>query len=150
SYNLVKKRIYTTLFLGISAAFTATTSYSQTIPPHKSGTTKTVASSIRHSGHAKSVKKRNIPSSKAESKRQVIASTTKKHDVSSASKNHKKYIASSKLNKKSRAQTTAKEQSRALSQLNLRKRSVITRRSIKTTSIHIANNKTRLKESPTN
>ncbi|MGJ0431671.1 peptidoglycan DD-metalloendopeptidase family protein [Methylobacter sp.] len=146
----MKKRIYTTLFLGISAAFTATTSYAQTLPTHKSGTTKTVALSTRHSGHAKSVKKRNTAASKTGNKRQVIASTIKKHDASSASKNHKKYIASSKLNKKSHRQTTAKEQSQALFQLSHRKRSVITHHSIKTTPIHIADNKTRLQESPTN
>lgn len=141
----MKRKIYTTLFLGISAAFTATTSYSQNISTHKSGTAKTVASSTRHSGHTRSANKNNISSSKADNKERIIAPTGKKH-ASSTSKIDKKYIASSKLAKKSHFRKDDKKQVLMLPQLSLRKRSIITPHSIKTTSIPIADDRPHLKE----
>lgn len=145
----MKKRIYTTLFLGISAAFTATTSYSQIIPPHKSGTAKTAASSAKHSGHTRSANKKNISSSKAGNKKQAIASSGGKQ-ASSASKINKKHIVSSKLAKKPHFRNDDKKQSLMLPQLSSRKRSIITPHSIKTTSISIADNRHRLKENSSN
>lgn len=141
----MKRKIYTTLFLGISAAFTATTSYSQSIPTHKNGTAKTVASSTRHSGHTRSANKKNISSSKAGDKKQAIASTDGKQ-ASSASKINKKYIVSSKFVEKPHVRNSDKKQSVMLPQLSFRKRSIITPHSIKTTSIPIADSRLRLKE----
>lgn len=144
----MKKKIYTTLLLGISAVFTATTSYSQTIPAHKTGAAKTAALSTKHFQRGKSFKKKDISSSKAVHKKLIIVSTSRKH-ASSDSKSNKKHIASSKLSKKSHFPRAKKEQSLALSQLSFRKRSIITPHSTRTTSIHIADNRTRLKEMPT-